>query len=111
MVDGKCQCPDGSEISKGKCICPDGSSPINDECARPLPGSLTFLSVIKKVTSNDDSGTKKPSDFTITVTGNDPSPSSFSGSSSGTSVTLRPGNYKVTELVILLAILLAALID
>jgi hypothetical protein len=55
MVDGKCQCPDGSEISKGKCICPDGSSPINDECARPLPGSLTFLSVIKKVTSNDDS--------------------------------------------------------
>jgi YVTN family beta-propeller protein len=98
MVDGKCQCPDGSEISKGKCICPDGSSPINDECTRPPPpGSLTFLSVVKKVTGNDDSVTKKPSDFTITVTGNNPSPSSFSGSSSGTSVTLKSGTYKVTE--------------
>jgi YVTN family beta-propeller protein len=100
MVDGKCQCPDGSEISNEKCVCPDdGSSPINGKCPKPSPpGSLTFLSVVKKVTSNDgSSGTKKPSDFTITVTGNDPSPSSFSGSSSGTSVTLRPGTYKVTE--------------
>jgi YVTN family beta-propeller protein len=100
MVDGKCLCPDGSEISKEKCVCPDdGSSPINGKCPKPSPpGSLTFLNVVKKVTSNDgSSGTKKPSDFTITVTGNDPSPSSFSGSSSGTSVTLRPGTYKVTE--------------
>ena len=100
MVDGKCLCPDGSEISKEKCVCPDdGSSPINGKCPKPSPpGSLTFLSVVKKVTSNDgSSGTKKPSDFTITITGNDPSPSSFSGSSSGTSVTLRPGTYKVTE--------------
>jgi len=100
MVDGKCLCPDGSEISKEKCVCPDdGSSPINGKCPKPSPpGSLTFLSVVKKVTSNDgSSGTKKPSDFTITITGNDPSPSSFSGSSSGTSVTLRPGSYKVTE--------------
>ncbi|MFL6362307.1 MAG: beta-propeller fold lactonase family protein [Nitrososphaeraceae archaeon] len=100
MVDGKCLCPDGSEISKEKCVClDDGSSPINGKCTKPSPpGSLTFLSVVKKVTSNDgSSGTKKPSDFTITVTGNDPSPSSFSGSSSGTSVTLRPGTYKVTE--------------
>ncbi|MFL6324204.1 MAG: beta-propeller fold lactonase family protein [Nitrososphaeraceae archaeon] len=100
MVDGKCLCPDGSEISKEKCVClDDGSSPINGKCPKPSPpGSLTFLSVVKKVTSNDgSSGTKKPSDFTITVTGNDPSPSSFSGSSSGTSVTLRPGTYKVTE--------------
>jgi YVTN family beta-propeller protein len=100
MVDGKCLCPDGSEISKEKCVCPDdGSSPINGKCPKPSPpGSLTFLSVVKKVTSNDgSSGTKKPSDFTITITGNDPSPSSFSGSSSGTSVTLRAGSYKVTE--------------
>ncbi|MFL6316990.1 MAG: beta-propeller fold lactonase family protein [Nitrososphaeraceae archaeon] len=100
MVDGQCLCPDGSEISKEKCVClDDGSSPINGKCPKPSPpGSLTFLSVVKKVTSNDgSSGTKKPSDFTITVTGNDPSPSSFSGSSSGTSVTLRPGTYKVTE--------------
>src|SRR4051812_23351980 len=98
MVDGKCQCPDDSEISNGKCICPaDSSSPINGKCPKPSPpGSLTFLSVVKKIINNGI-GNKKPSDFTITVTGNDPSPSSFSGSSSGTSVTLRAGNYKVTE--------------
>ncbi|MFL6363838.1 MAG: beta-propeller fold lactonase family protein [Nitrososphaeraceae archaeon] len=99
MVDGKCQCPDDSEISNGKCICPDAdsSSPVNGKCPKPSPpGSLTFLSVVKKVINNGI-GNKKPSDFTITVTGNNPSPSSFSGSSSGTSVTLRAGNYKVTE--------------
>ena len=100
LVDGKCQCPDDSELSKGKCVCPNNdSSPVDGKCPEPSPpGSLTFLSVIKKVTSNDgSSGTKKPSDFTISVTGNNPSPSSFSGSSSGTSVTLRAGSYKVTE--------------
>ena len=99
MVDGKCQCPDDSEISNGRCVCPDadGSSPINGKCPKPSPpGSLTFLNVVKKVINNGI-GNKKPSDFTITVTGNDPSPSSFSGSSSGTSVTLKPGNYKVSE--------------
>ena len=93
-------CPDGSEVSKEKCICPDGSSPVNDECPKPTPppGSLTFLSVVKKViNSKGGSDTKKPSDFTITVTGNNPSPSTFSGSSSGTSVTLKSGSYKVTE--------------
>ncbi len=98
MVDGKCQCPDNSEISNGKCVCPpDNSSLINGKCPKPSPpGSLTFLSVVKKVTNNGI-GDKKPSDFTITVTGNNPSPSSFSGSSSGTSVTLRAGSYKVAE--------------
>jgi hypothetical protein len=57
--------------------------------------SSTFLSVITKV-DNTNGGTKKPSDFTITVSGNSPSPKSFSGSSSGTSVTLNAGKYKVT---------------
>jgi len=60
---------------------------------KPLPGSQTFLTV----TTNVNGGTKKPSDFTVTVTGNSPSPRSFSGSSSGTSVTLNAGKYKVTE--------------
>ena len=55
-------------------------------------GSNTFLTVNTKV----NGGTKKPSDFTITVSGNSPSPKSFSGSSSGTSVTLNAGKYKVT---------------
>ena len=39
---------------------------------------------------------KKPSDFTITVSGKSHSPKSFSGSSSGTSATLKAGKYKVT---------------
>jgi YVTN family beta-propeller protein len=107
-VHGKCtspiptptppKCPDGSEIVKGECICPNGSSPVNSKCPNPtpLPGSLTFLDVIKKVVNNNG-GTKNPSDFTITVSGNHPSPSSFAGSSSGTSVTLRSGSYRVTE--------------
>ena len=61
----------------------------------PPPGATTFLSVITKV-DNTNGGTKKPSDFAITVYGNSPSPKSFSGSSSGTSVKLMPGSYKVT---------------
>ena len=61
-----------------------------------LPGSTTFLSVITNV-DNTNGGTKKPSDFTITVSGNSPSPSTFSGSSSGTSVTLQAGKYTISE--------------
>src|SRR5215831_16918997 len=60
-----------------------------------LPGSTTFLSVITKV-DNTNGGTKKPSDFTISVSGNSPSPKSFSGSSSGTPVTLKAGSYSVS---------------
>ena len=60
---------------------------------KPLPGSQTFLTVTTKV----NGGTKKPSDFTVSVSGNGPSPKSFSGSSSGTSVTLFAGSYKVNE--------------
>jgi Prealbumin-like fold domain len=58
-------------------------------------GSSTFLNVITKV-DNSKGGTAKPSDFTISVSGKSPSPKSFSGSSSGTSVTLKAGRYKVT---------------
>src|SRR6266487_4701359 len=65
-----------------------------------LPGSTTFLSVFTNV-DNTNGGTKKPSDFTITVSGNSPKPSTFSGSSSGTSVGLKAGIYKVTASPIL----------
>jgi len=37
------------------------------------------------------------SDVKITVTGNSPSPSTFNGDAKGTTVTLGPGAYKVTE--------------
>ena len=47
---------------------------INGKCPKPSPpGSLTFLTVVKNIINNGI-GNKKPSDFTITVTGNDPSP-------------------------------------
>jgi hypothetical protein len=68
-----------------------GSSSSNS--TSPI-GSSTFLNVITKV-DNSKGGTAKPSDFTITVTGKSPSPKSFSGSSSGPSVTLKAGKYKV----------------
>ena len=57
----------------------------------PLTGSTTFLNVVTKV-DNTNGGTKQPSDFTITVSGNRPSPRTFSGSSSGTSVRLHSGS-------------------
>jgi len=40
----------------------------------------------------------KASDFAVTVTAKDPSPSIFSGSETGTTVTLKNSAYKVTEL-------------
>jgi hypothetical protein len=46
---------------------------------------------------NDEGGTKKPSDFTIFVHGNNPSLNSFPGNSSGTAVKLEMGMYSVTE--------------
>jgi YVTN family beta-propeller protein len=54
------------------------------------------LKVVKKVV-NDGGGSKGPSDFTITVNGKDPRPSSFPGSSAGVNVNLKKGSYSVTE--------------
>ena len=42
-------------------------------------------------------GVKSSSDFQISVSGDNPSPSSFSGSADGTVVTLGPGGYDVSE--------------
>jgi|SRR5215212_3079853 len=56
------------------------------------------LIVTKNVINlNSSKNNAKPSDFTITVHGNSPSPSSFQGSSSGTAVKLQMGMYSVTE--------------
>jgi uncharacterized repeat protein (TIGR01451 family) len=54
------------------------------------------LTVIKHVI-NDNGGTKKAADFTLTVSGTDPSPASFPGNEAGTVVTLKPGPYAVNE--------------
>jgi hypothetical protein len=53
--------------------------------------------IVTKKVINEGGGDKKPSDFTITIHGNDPSPSSFPGSSSGTTVKLYMGMYSITE--------------
>jgi hypothetical protein len=67
----------------------DGST---DHTTTSPIGSKTFLKVTTKVSG----GTSKSSDFTVSVSGKNPSPKSFSGSSSGTSVTLNAGKYEVT---------------
>jgi Prealbumin-like fold domain len=59
----------------------------------PVQGTL----VVTEKVVNEDGGNKKPSDFTITVHGNNPTPSSFPGSPSGTAVKLQMGMYSVTE--------------
>jgi hypothetical protein len=60
---------------------------------KPVQGTL----VVTEKVVNEGVGNKKPSDFIITVHGNNPSPSSFPGSSSGTAVKLQMGMYSVTE--------------
>jgi YVTN family beta-propeller protein len=69
---------------------------ITNKYNQLIPGTLPKLIVTKQVI-NEGGGKAEPSDFTITVDGNNPTPSSFDGSSSGTSVTLKPGSYSVTE--------------
>jgi hypothetical protein len=54
------------------------------------------LIVTKKVV-NENGESSKPSDFTINVHGNNASPTSFPGNSSGTVVKLDMGMYSVTE--------------
>ena len=58
-----------------------------------VPGTI----VVNKYVINNDGGMLQPSDFTISVTGNNPSPSSFRGSSSGTVVRLDPGSFNIAE--------------
>ena len=55
------------------------------------------LIVTKKVINEGDGNSKQPSDFTIRIHGNNPSPSLFPGNSSGTIVKLDMGMYSVTE--------------
>ena len=59
---------------------------INDE---PQPGTI----LVTKQVINEGGGSARPSDFTITVDGNNPTPASFDGSSSGTTVQLLEGRY------------------
>ena len=75
---------------------PSISPPLVPE---PPTKSGTGTLNVKKIMVNDGGGNKRPSDFTINVDGNNPSPQSFPGffMSSGTSVELSNGRYSVTE--------------
>jgi dipeptidyl aminopeptidase/acylaminoacyl peptidase len=63
----------------------------------PTTGAGTRTLVVRKTVVNDDGGTAQPSAFTLSVTGGSPSPATFPGSSSGTSVSLAAGSYEVRE--------------
>lgn len=54
------------------------------------------LTVIKHVI-NDNGGTKVASDFTMLISGNNASDDSFLGNEGGTTITLHPGAYSVSE--------------
>src|SRR5205085_4758004 len=55
------------------------------------------LIVIKHVI-NDNGGTASASSFTLSVTGNSPTPGSFPGAESpGTTVSINAGSYSVSE--------------
>ena len=57
----------------------------------PPTGTLTVIVLV-------EGGTAQPSDFNIVIAlANNPSPSQFQGSSSGTTVTLGEGNFRVEE--------------
>ncbi len=59
----------------------------------PLPGLLRKMIITKRMIGEN----KNPSDFTISIIGHSPSAGSFAGSSSGNTVTLKAGSYKVSE--------------
>jgi len=81
----------------------DYTATFSDNCSSDLNGPLDFgetrvcsitnndiaptLTVIKLVT-NDNGGTETPSAWTMSITGGNPSSSSFPGSSTGTTITL-----------------------
>ena len=86
-------------------ICSDGSpaNAISIQAGESITCTFTntlqtaTLIVIKHVI-NDNGGTASASDFTMAVTGDSPSPASFSGAESpGTTVTLNAGSYNATE--------------
>lgn len=56
-------------------------------------GSLT----IYKHVINDNGGLKEANDFSLSVTGNTPSQSSVVGNENGSEITLKAGDYSVTE--------------
>ena len=68
----------------------------------PPPVETETLTVIKNTQCQADpaiceQNPIQPSNFTVVITGNNPSQNNFPGSSTGTKVELEPGAYNVTE--------------
>ncbi len=53
--------------------------------------------IVHKLVTNTNGGNAVPGDFTLRVTGQNPTPSVFHGSEQGTTVALNAGSYAVTE--------------
>lgn len=59
------------------------------------PPTTANLNVVTNVTNNNG-GTKTPSDFIVNVNGTNPTPNTFPGNA-GTNVTIDPGNYSINQ--------------
>ena len=75
----------------------DRKKPLQNNTSLPINPTTTGIVIVTKNVVNQGGGTGKPSDFTISVSGNNPSPASFSGSADGITVTLEKGKYSITE--------------
>jgi hypothetical protein len=67
----------------------------NKTTPTPTPTPTTATLKVIKIVSGRTTGT--PSNFTMHVTGNNPIPANFAGSSAGIDVTLGAGAFAVTE--------------
>ena len=84
-----------SAASGARLVGPQGTGTVtNDDAPPPTP----TLSVVKEVV-NDDGGTRAPADFSLHVkaAGVDVAGSPQAGSAAGTTYTLEPGTYTVSE--------------
>ena len=76
----------------------DRKQPLQNNTTLPINPTTPGKVIVTKNVINQGGGTGgKPSDFTISVSGNNPSPPSFSGSADGITVQLRAGKYSVIE--------------
>jgi hypothetical protein len=67
----------------------------NNTTLTPTPTPTTTTLTVTKIVSGNT--TAIPSQFEIHVTGNNPNPPNFAGSTTGIDVTLSPGAFNVTE--------------
>jgi hypothetical protein len=72
------------------------NTPLSSSSLQSGNDKLQGTLIVKTKVINSSAEAKKPSDFILTIHGNDPSPSSFLGNSSGTHVKLHMGMYSTS---------------